>query len=229
MTKFKQYLLATVGLAILVGGLTLLGPAQAEGNSPQSPYLVAIGSPFQALQKQIDALDAKVNRLIGVVRQNVTDIGTLEGNVSDVQDDVTSLQDDVGALQMDVSDLQAALAGVRQVTVATAEDTQSTSSVTLAPLPDMSVTFTTTEPGPAVVWFHVVTIDDEAIVALFVNGVRQFQQDIQTHPNECCAPTTINWAVPNLSAGTHTVEVQWAGKRTGATVNVRSLVVQHPS
>ena len=70
------------------------------------PHLIARGSPFRALQKQIDALDAKINRLIGVVRQNVTDIGTLEGNVSDVQDDVGALQDDVGTLQMNVSDLQ---------------------------------------------------------------------------------------------------------------------------
>ncbi len=31
MDKFKQYLLATAGLAILVGGLTLLGPAVPEG------------------------------------------------------------------------------------------------------------------------------------------------------------------------------------------------------
>ena len=33
MEKFKQYLLATAGLAILVGGLTLLGPAVPQGQA----------------------------------------------------------------------------------------------------------------------------------------------------------------------------------------------------
>ncbi len=36
MEKFKQYLLATAGLAILVGGLTLLGPAVPQGQAVPS-------------------------------------------------------------------------------------------------------------------------------------------------------------------------------------------------
>ncbi len=47
MEKFKQYLLATAGLAILVGGLTLLGPAVPQGQAvPPAKDVNVVNTPL---------------------------------------------------------------------------------------------------------------------------------------------------------------------------------------
>jgi len=50
MTKCKQYLLATVGLSILVGGLTLLGPVVPQGQAvppAKDVNVITDGVPFE--------------------------------------------------------------------------------------------------------------------------------------------------------------------------------------
>jgi hypothetical protein len=120
-----------------------------------------------------------------------------------------------------------------QVAVATNITTNpTTTSGTLADIPDMTVTLTTTG-GPVVVlfWgqFQRTVLDGGVFLALLVDGIDQGLYP-QMLANVVSSAESLVFCWPMTpSAASHTIKVQWARTGTGtATVGYRSLtVIEH--
>lgn len=174
-----------------------------------------------------------------------TRIDLLERQVSALRAAFTSLQVRVSGAEARLGDLESELASLTGVPrfVSTSTGSQVRSPSNFATIPGMEVTFTTTETGPALVWFYAnaaqlapfedtgllfrLMIDDEEII----DGNRVREDFIDDR--RLAALMQFHWTVEDLPPGEHVARVEWVGL-TGfpalpesATMDSRTLTVAH--
>jgi hypothetical protein len=79
--QWKRSITTTAAAALVVGALASLAHAAPKGKPPVTPPGVPPGQPFQALQKQIDALDGRLDALEAAAPQP----GTMWINLLDLK------------------------------------------------------------------------------------------------------------------------------------------------
>lgn len=121
----------------------------------------------------------------------------------------------------------------------TADDTgNTTSSTTPIQVPDMSVTFTTTGIGPAIIWFNaeLSRTNNEAFgadITITVDG-----SSVLTHTEDFIGEElnekdflNMNWVIPDLPIGPHTIAINWSISQSSNSgvpeirIDTRSLIV----
>ncbi len=129
---------------------------------------------------------------------------------------------------------------IKRVSYVTADTEVRTTSTSSTQAPDMSVTFSTNESGPAVIWFNAElsrinsqTFSADIIITVDGSPVLSHTEDFVGEEFNEKDFLNMNWVIPDFPTGTHTIDINWfvsadsGGSGAEIRMDNRSLIVTH--